>query len=148
MDPSCNKHAKDFWQTMLVWLTCDITLAKWWINVFNKSKIFLAKMRTNWNIFGISLLPYVPYFIVKVATLFLSDTVSFLFPLTYQLFSDLLMKNRLLHILYKKKLFSMKLKSAYLDLPVSNLWIYYKDQVSSLKLRTNPKFEQDKRAKR
>ena len=42
----------------------------------------------------------------------------------------------------------MKLKSAYLDLPVSNLWIYYKDQVSSLKQRTNPKFEQDKRAKR
>ena len=103
--PSSNKHAKDFWQTMLVWLTCDITLAKWWINVFNKSIIFLAKMRTNWNIFGISLLPYVPYFIVKVATLFLSDTVSFLFPLTYQLFSDLLMKNRLLHILYKKSYF-------------------------------------------
>ena len=117
MDPSCNKHAKDFWQTMLVWLTCDITLAKWWINVFNKSKIFLAKMRTNWNIFGISLLPYVPCFIVKLATLFLSDTVSFLFPLTYQLFSDLLMKNRLLHILYKKKQFSMK--SAYFDLQVS-----------------------------
>ena len=45
----------------------------------------------------------------------------------------------------------MKLKSAYLDLPVSNLWIIFtreKDQVSSLKLRTNPKFEQDKRAKR
>ena len=54
-------------------------------------------------------------------------------------FSHLLMKNRLLHILYKKKQFSMK--SAYLDLQVS-MEIFTREKISSEPL-SKPIFEDD-----
>ena len=63
-------------------------------------------------------------------------------------FSDLLMKNRLLHILYKKKQFSMK--SAYFDLQVSMLWRYLlakKDKViklSASQTKVQRRFEDNK----
>ena len=85
-----------------------------------------------------SILPYVRCFIVKVAPyLFLSDTISFFYLPNF--FSDLLMKNRLLHILYKKKQFSMK--SAYLDLQVS-MEIFTREKISSEPL-SKPIFEDD-----